>query len=81
MIRLLQLEHFDAPWLLAGETKPRAAAWSKIPYYYGIELLWKCANCFAADGNSGPSLPVNSPTADALRVVALLNNKTTDPAG
>ena len=43
MIRLLQLDHFDATGLLAGATKPRVAAWSGSPEFHGIELLWQCA--------------------------------------
>ena len=64
------------PGLLAGETKPMVAAWPATPEFYGIELLWKCARFFTADGNSGPSLPANNPTADALSLAELLKNKT-----
>ena len=57
------------------------AAWSGTPEARGIELLWKRARCFAADGDSGPSLPANNPTADALFAVELLRNRAADPAG
>ena len=79
MIRLIQLGRFDTPGLLAGATKPRVAFWSTTPEFYGIELLWRCAKCFTADGNSGPSLPVNNPTADAPCVVALLKTRPSSP--
>ena len=81
MIRLIQLGRFDTPGLLAGATKPRVAFWSTTPEFYGIELLWRCAKCFTADGNSGPSLPANRPTADALCVSALLKNETIESIG
>ena len=51
---------------------------SAIPDYYGIEMIWQCAKCFAADGNSGPSTPEDQPTAGAHRAVGLLKNKTTE---
>ena len=76
LILLLQLGRFDTPGLLAGATKPRVAAWSTTPEFYGIELLWQCARCFTADVNSGPSLPANNPTTDALSVAELLKNNT-----
>ena len=81
MIRLLQLGHFDTPGLLAGATKPRVAAWSGTPEFYGIELIRQCARCFTADANSGPSLPENNPTFDAIRAAGLLKNKTVEAAG
>ena len=81
LIRLLQLDHFDAPGLLAGATKPRVASWSTTPEFYGIDLLRQCVKCFTSDGNSGPSLLANNPTADALSAAALLKNKTVEPTG
>ena len=56
-------------------------AWSGTPEFYGIGLLWRCARFLTADGNSGPSLPDNNPTIDALRAVDLLKNKTIEAAG
>ena len=81
MARHIQLENLDRPWLLAGATKTRATNWTTSPEFCGVELLWRCANCFTSDANSFPSPTVGNPTTDAIRVVGLLKNKTVETTG
>ena len=81
LVRTVQLEFFDTPAILALATKPRVEAWASDPEFLGIDLLWQCAKCFTADGNSGPSTPDSNPTTDARKVVSMLKHKTIESTG
>ena len=72
LVRTVQLGFFDTPATLALATKLRADAWASDPEFQGIDLLWRCTKCLAADGNSGPSTPGSNPTTEAREVVSTL---------
>ena len=80
-MRTVQLEFFDTPAILAQATKPRVEEWASDPEFHGIALLWKCAKCFADDGNSGPSTPDSNPTTEARKAVSMLKHKTIESTG
>ena len=81
LVRTVQLEFFDTPAILATATKPRVEAWASDPEFYGISLLWQCAKCFTADGNSGPVTPGVDPTTEARKIVTMIKHKTIDSTG
>ena len=81
LVRTVQLEFFDTPAILALAAKLRVEAWSSDPEFQGIDLLWQCAKCFAADGNSGPSTPGPNPTTETRKVASTLKHKTIESTG